>query len=348
MAWIFGLRIYKKRKGFENTEDYKLDIRQTRNGCLGSSDGRTLLQIASLGEVPKSAYKRMAVVNGLIPQVEIPRNDAIQAGDDLEMIVFNHLKSQDERYESNPLWVSKRYSKKNVKLISHPDFVLVDEEKKVINVYEVKATKYDIETTRQTYKAQLFIHNLIAKEKAMERGKDWGVRLFLVHYSTDGLDLSNGIEFDVNRLTIRRVKFSTPFFDIDKAMAISDVFLETFTEYYEGDEVDANLLPTQIKSQFDCVASMLSEIKEREQKVADFKARLYDFMLEKNIKSIKNEEFSITRVDATITKMFDAKRYVEDLKKEHPRKAMKIISQYAKETKKNGYVTIKVKSDKQK
>jgi len=326
-------------------EDYKSEIQQTRKGCLGSSDGKTLLQIASLGEVPKSAYKRMAVVNGLIPQVEIPRNDAIQAGDDLEMIVFNYLKSQDERYESNPLWVSKRYSKKNVKLISHPDLVLVDEENKVINVYEVKTTKFDVDTTRQTYKAQLFIHNVIAKEKAIERGKDWNVRLFLVHYNTNGLDLSQGIDFDAQRLTIRRVKFSTPFFDVDKAMTIVDGFLETFTEYYEGDEVDANLLPTQIKTQFDCVASMLSEIKEREQKVADFKARLYDFMLEKNIKSIKNEAFSITRVDATTSKTFDAKRYVEDLKKEHPRKAMKIVSQYTKESKKKGYVTIIVRKE---
>ena len=329
-------------------KDYKEEIAQTRVGCLGSSDGRMLVQIASLGCVPHSAFKRLAIVKGLVHQTEIPQTDAIRTGDEIEMQIFQHLSTKDPRYISNQMWVSKKYSRKNVRLISHPDLVLVDEEKKVINVYEVKTTKYDIETTRQTYKAQLFIHNLIAKEKAMERGKDWGVRLFLVHYSTDGLDLSNGIEFDVNRLTIRRVKFSTPFFDIDKAMAIADVFLETFTEYYEGDEVDANLLPTQIKSQFDCVASMLSEIKEREQKVADFKARLYDFMLEKNIKSIKNEEFSITRVDATITKMFDAKRYVEDLKKKHPRKATKIISQYAKETKKNGYVTIKVKSDKQK
>lgn len=327
-------------------EDYKSEIQQTRKGCLGSSDGRTLLQIASLGDVPKSAYKRMAVVNGLIPQVEIPRNEAIQAGDDLEMIVFNYLKSQDERYESNPLWVSNRYSKKNVKLISHPDLVLIDEENKVINVYEVKTTKFDVETTRQTYKAQLFIHNVIAKEKAIERGKDWNVRLFLVHYNTNGLDLSKGIDFDAQRLTIRRVKFSTPFFDIDKAMTIADGFLETFTEYYEGDEIDANLLPTQIKTQFDCVASMLVEIKEREQKVADFKKRLYDFMLEKNIKSIKNEAFSITRVDATTSKSFDEKRYVEDLKREHPRKALKIISQYTKENKKNGYVTIKVKGEK--
>ena len=33
-------------------EDYKSEIQQTRKGCLGSSDGKTLLQIASLGEVP--------------------------------------------------------------------------------------------------------------------------------------------------------------------------------------------------------------------------------------------------------------------------------------------------------
>ena len=41
-------------------ENYKEEIANTRKGCLGSSDGKTLAQIATLGIVPKSAYKRMA------------------------------------------------------------------------------------------------------------------------------------------------------------------------------------------------------------------------------------------------------------------------------------------------
>ena len=122
----------------QEVKDYKNEIAATRVGCIGSSDGKMLSQIAALGTIPKSAYKRLAVVKGLIPQVEIPKNSAIQAGDDLEMIVYSHLKAQDPRYESNPLWVSEKYSTKNCKLISHPDLVLQDDASKVLNVYDYK------------------------------------------------------------------------------------------------------------------------------------------------------------------------------------------------------------------
>lgn len=329
-------------------EDYKNEIQQTRKGCLGSSDGRILAQIASLGEVPKSAYKRMAVVKGLIPQEEIPRTAAIKAGDDLEMIVYEHLNAKDPRYESNPLWVSEKYSKPNVKLISHPDIVFVNEETKTINIFEVKTTKYDFYFTRQTYSAQLFIHFIIGKEMAMKKGRDWSVRLFLAHYNTDGLDLSKGVEFDVQRLTVKRVQFTSSLFDVDKAMTIVNNFLKTFNEYYEGDEINADLLPEPVKNQMIEVANMLSEIKEREERIDAFKAKLYGFMELHDIKSIKNDYFSIVRTDPTESKSFDAKRYIDDLKKQFPRKALKIIEQYTKTTKRIGYCTIKVKKEKEK
>ena len=330
----------------QEVKDYKQDVAATRVGCLGSSDGKMLSQIAALGTIPKSAYKRLAVVKGLIPQVEIPKNAAIQAGDDLEMIVYSHLKAQDPRYESNPLWVSEKYSTKNCKLISHPDLVLQDDASKVLNVYEVKTTKYTFEQTRQTYESQLFIHNLLATERAKKLGSDWKVKVFLVHYSTDGLDLENGIEFDPSRLTVHQVYFSAMYFDVMRGMNLVNDFLETFTEYYEGDEIDANLLPTNVKSQFDDVAAMLKEINERESKVEEFKQRLYQFMVDKDIKSIKNDVFSITRIDPTVSKSFDAKKYVADLIKKYPRKSKKIIADYTKETKRKGYATIKLKEEK--
>ena len=105
-------------------QDYKNEIANTRKGCLGGSDGKMLAQIAALGYVPKSAYKRLAVCNGLIEQEEIPRTAAIVAGDKIEMAIYDHLTKKDPRYESNPLWVSEKYSTKNVKLIAHPDIVL--------------------------------------------------------------------------------------------------------------------------------------------------------------------------------------------------------------------------------
>lgn len=326
--------------------DYKQEIIDTRKGCLGSSDGRILSQISTLGYVPKSAYKRMAVLKSLIEHKDIPQNDAIRFGDYIENAIFNHLHSQDPRWESNVLLESKKYSLPNVKLISHPDFYKIDHAKKEILIGECKATKYNVQQTRATYEAQLYIHYVLGREIASKLGDDWKVKLYLVHYSTDGLDLENGIEFDPSRLTVHQVYFSTMSFDVMRGMNLVNDFLETFTEYYEGDEIDANLLPTNVKSQFDDVAAMLVEIKERESKVEEFKQRLYQFMVDKDIKSIKNDVFSITRVDPTVSKSFDAKKYVADLIKKYPRKSKKIIADYTKETKRKGYATIKLKEEK--
>ena len=326
----------------EKIQDYKQEVANTRKGCLGGSDGKLLAQIASLGYIPKSALKRLAVCKGLIEQEDIPRTAAIVAGDKIEMAIYDHLTKKDPRYESNPLWVSEKYSTKNVKLIAHPDIVLKDNARKTLFVYEVKTTKYNINDTRQTYNAQLFIESLLAHEIAAKLGSGWSVKMFLVHYSTEGLDLTEDIEFDPTRMTLKEVRLTSSF-DIKKSMELVDMFLDTFTEYYDGDDVDADMLPVAVKSQFDDVAAMLVEIKERETKVDEFKKRLYDFMVEKDIKSIKNDVFSITRVDPTESKTFDAKRYLDDEAKAHPRKVKKLVEKYTKTTKRKGYAVIKVK-----
>lgn len=330
-------------------QDYKNQIRDTRCGALGSSDGKLIISVAESGVIPKSGHKRLAVCKGLIEQEDIPYTAAVRAGDELEMLVFEHLKANDDRYQSNPCWVSKKYSRKNVNLLTHPDIVLQDDENKVLNVYEVKCTKFTFEQTKDTYKAQLIIHWVIANEIAKELG-GYKVRLSLVHYSTEGMNLEDGFEFDPSRLTVktlRNMEKLSKSYRIAEAMDIIDTFLENFTEYYEGDEIEEQYLPVEVKQQFDAVTNMLAEIKERENKVNEFKHRLYDFMCEKNIKGIKAQAFTITRVDETESKSFDSKRYVEDLKKAHPRKACKIIEQYTKTTKRKGFAYIKLKEQKE-
>lgn len=328
-------------------QGYKQEVASTRKGCLGGSDGRMLAQIAALGYVPKSALKRLAVCKGLIEQEDIPRTAAIAAGDAIEMAIYDHLTKKDPRYQSNPLWVSEKYSTKNVKLIAHPDIVLGDEARKTLFVYEVKTTKYNINDTRQTYKAQLYIESLLAHELVSKLGSGWSVKLFLVHYSTEGLDLNEGVEFDPTRMTLKEVRFtSSALFDINKAMGIVDKHLETMTEYYDGDEIDADMLPVAVKTQFDDVAAMLVEIKEREARVDAFKQKLYNFMVEHDIRTIKNDVFSITRVDESEVKSFDGKKYLEDMQKNHPRKAKKVFAQYTKVSKRSGYALIKVFTNK--
>lgn len=323
--------------------DYKQEIASTRVGCLGSSDAALLARIDNAGGIPKSAKKRLAVVKGLLPNEEIPQTAAIRAGDAMELAIYEHLSAQNDGYQSNPLWVSRAYSKRNVKLISHPDIVFEDINTKTLYVYEVKTTKKSVEETKNTYRAQLYIHNIIAKERAAENGKDWKVKLFLVHYDTSGLDLEQDIEFDPSRMTLHEIRMWAKVFDVDKAMTITDNYLETLTEYYDEDEVDANLLPANVKQEFDRITNVLIEIKEREQKVEEFKKTLYAFLKEKNIKSIKNEVFSVTRIDDTQSIGFDHKRFLEDYAKEHRNLYRKLIRKYEKVTNRKGYVLIKLK-----
>lgn len=328
-------------------EEYKREIESTRIGCLGGSDGKLLQQVASLKYVPKSAYKRLAVCKGLIPQDNVSTQE-MRFGDFIEQEIYDTIcRGASVKYISNPLWESEKYTRKNVKLICHPDIVRIDKEGKAIYVYEVKTTKFDVTATKSTYRAQMFIEWTLAHELARKYGKDWKVYVYLVHYDTNDIDISNEEqwEFDGDRMSMHRISLST-LFDIGSAMDIIDTFLEDYTEYYDGDEVDAEYLPANVKEEFNKITAILSEIKERELKVAAFKEQLYKFMKEKDIKSVKNDMWSITRVDDSETKTFDHKRYIADMMKQHPYKTKKIVAEYTKTMIKKGYVSIKIKKEK--
>ena len=329
----------------EELFDYKNEIRSSRCGALGSSDGKLILQVAENGVIPKSAYKRLAVCRGLIEQEDIPYTAAVRAGDELEMLVFEHLKANDDRYQSNPCWVSKKYSRNNVKLLTHPDIVLQDDENKVLNVYEVKCTKFTFEQTRDTYKAQLIIHWVVANEIAKELG-GYKVKLSLVHYSTEGMNLEDGFEFDPSRLTVKQIRGidkQLKMYMLDDAMDIINDFLVGFNEYYEGDEIESEYLPEKVKQEFDTITTILAEIKERETKVEEFKTRLYEFMLSHDIKSIKGIDWGVTRVDATESRQFDSKAFLSDYANKHPRLYNKLVKAYEKVVKRKGNVQIRIK-----
>lgn len=325
-------------------QDYKNEIRSSRRGALGSSDGKMIISVAEAHAIPKSAMKRLAVCRGLIEQEDIPYTAAVRAGDELEMLIFEHLKANDDRYQSNPCWVSKKYSRTNVKLLTHPDIVLQDDENKILNVYEVKCTKFTFEKTKDTYKAQLIIHWIIANEIAKELG-GYKVRLSLAHYSTAGMNLEDGFEFDPSRLTVkvlRKMESLSHQYQIGEAMDIINEFLETYDEYYE-DIVPVQYLPDNVKTQFTEVATFLREIKEREAKVEEFRKKLYDFFTERNITGVKCEDFSFTIVAPSTSVQMDTKAFFEEYAQKHPKLASKARKQYSKTTKRKGYVMIKVK-----
>lgn len=324
-------------------EQYKQDIINTRKGCLGGSDAKLLQQVALWGKVPQSAYKRLAVCKGLIEQENIT-NKVMEYGDFIEQSIFEHLSEVDKRYQSNPCLVSKKYSTKEVKIIDHVDFVLQDDENKVLNLYECKASKYSTSQVRNIYECQLYHHFLLGNELAKELG-NYKVNVFLCHYDTSDVDFDAQWEFNPDKITIRKVRFNNKqVFDMAKAVSIVSDFLADFNEYYDGDEIPYELLPANVQGQFSEVAQFLREIKEREVKVEAFKTKLYDFLVARNISKIKCDDFSFTVVSPTRSVKVDYKKlFEEEIASKHPVKAKKLQVKYRSETDKREYVKISVK-----
>lgn len=323
--------------------EQKQEIINTRKGCLGGSDARMLMSIADIGSIPNSALKRLAICKGL-KEPEQFTNAAMEFGNFIEECVFKSLHDTDERWQSNPCIVSEKYSRKNVKCIDHVDFLLQDDEKKELTLGECKATRLTFQQTRDEYIAQLYHHYLLGSEIAKKIG--YKVKVVLCHYLTDGVDVANEREFDPSRLTVKVLrnmdKLSSQY-KLAEAMDIVDKFLETFDSYYDGDEIPYELLPVIVKEQFDKVTELLTEIMQREEIVDKFKEKLYEFLLDKNIKSIKNDAWTITRVDASSTKQFNSKKYLSDFAAKHPRKFKKVKEKYETVVNRKGYVKISIK-----
>ena len=324
--------------------NYKEEITRTRVGALGGSDGGMLMRVCELGEVPKSFYKRLAIVKGLIEQEDIS-TPQMRFGDFIEQSIYDNLVGINEDYQSNPMWTSKVYSKENCKLICHPDFVLEDKEKHILKVYECKATKYGIEQTKDNYQGQLFIEYTLACERAKELGSDWGVQLFLCHYNTNGVDLNDEFSFDPNRLTIRKLHKQRHIFDIDMAMTIVSKFLEDFNEYYEDDEIDYSYLPTSAQTQFMEISKVMKQINDMQEEVNKFKEKIYTFFMERGIKKVSCEDFSFTIVEPSKSVSFDFKKFLKNYEASHPRLAKKLREKYRKESERKGYVKISVKGE---
>lgn len=326
-------------------EDYKFHIEQTRKGNVGSSDSKMLQQIAELGKVPKSAIKRMAVIKGFAENENIT-SPAMRLGDFVETTTFTILNAQDERWVSNLCLVSEKYSRKNCGCLTHIDYWLQDDEKKVITVGEQKATKLSFQQARDEYKNQLAHHYLLAKEYADNIG--YKVNILFAVYDTNGV--SEGDEYDPSRLTVKQLRNMDKIsksYNLKEAMDIVDDFLGGFNEYYESDEIDANLLPANVQKQFDGITTLLREIKAREDKVNAFKSKLYDFLVERGIAKIKCDDFSFTVVQPSESVSVDYKTlFAQEIESKKPRAARKLKEKYKKTTQRKGYVLVKLNENK--
>ena len=316
----------------DDNTDYKQIIIAHHKEGLGASDAKILAKVDELGYIPKSCEERLAIIKGFYEKQDDICTQSMAYGNQIELQIFDMLHSVDERWESNKYIESEKYSKPNCKLFCHIDFFKKDDEEKVITFIECKATSKTIKEARHHYSEQLYIENMIGKEYIKSLGKGWKFNMKLCHYNTNGYDGT----FKENRLDFCRIRFGNGLFDIDRSMTLISSYLDNMTEYYRED-IEQRYLPEEVKQKFDIINTYVREIKEREDKVKEFKEKMFKFMDEKDIKSIKTDVFTLTKVEPTETITFDKKKFEEDHKT--------LYKKYLKKSNKKGYALLKLKGD---
>lgn len=316
--------------------DYKNDIINSRIGSLGSSDGKVLAAIAKNGCVQRGQVERLAIAKGLYERPNIT-NIAMQYGDFIENMIYDSLVQVDERWESNKCFRSQKYGREGLGLLVHIDFSLFDEsrDKPLLLWVECKATTTDIEQTYKDYKEQLYIEYMLGKELAEELGADF--KLELCHYDASVMfedESQLQFAFDPDKISRKKVVFKKPVFDISFGMDIASKYVSEMTEY-KREEIDWDYLPAEVQEQMKQVNNILVSIKEKQDRIEEFKSRFYDFLCKNEVKSIKTPYFTISRVDESVSIQFDKVRFTA----EHPELAAK----YQRAVKKKGYVLIKTK-----
>lgn len=312
--------------------DYKQDIVATRVGGLGASDGRLLARIARNGCVQQGEMERMAIAKGLYERPNIT-NLAMRYGDFIENKVFESLQLINPEYKSNLYYESKDFSREGLKLFCHIDFSLQDDKEKLLTWTECKATTMSVNETIEAYKEQLYTEWMLCQEMALELGYYFKFRL--CHYDArDMLDEYGEFKFEPGRLVIVDVDFEDEVYDIELGMDIASEFVADMTEYHK-EEIEWEYLPEHVQYQMEAANKIMTAIKEREAELDSFKARMYDFLCDNDIKSIKTPFFSINRVDAGVSYKFDTNAF----KKDEP----ELYKKYLKESKKKGYAMIRMK-----
>ena len=145
------------------------------------------------------------------------------------------------------------------------------------------------------------------------------------------------IEFNPNNLVIEKIKrdknkFKQISVKIEKFRNCIKLLKENPTmteeEFYKYFYNDNNL--QVLTNEVAKLEIGLLKYKELEEKFKKAKEKLYDAMIENDVKSFKTNTITITRIDSTITTSLDSKK----IKEERP----EIYEQYKKETLKKGYV----------
>ena len=292
------------------TTTHKQEIEATRVGGFGGSDAKMIYKIGlkGLSSLNNTDKKRIRVAKGLDEYKPIIMNDAMQRGHDFvdwyEKQAFAPLNAEREVAISSML-------AKNFKTFAHCDFFENGE------VWELKCLSNPENAYNYYFEQLQWYHRLRAT-------KVWLVVCDSSKEFSDGVLFPVEIKRDNNVIDIlsNGIKLLDENWD--------ELDLEIGEEWSETD-----LMPFE-KQDIAAFTSYLQRIQELEKLAEESKEKVFQFMKDNNIKSLKSDSYTVTFTpDGTKSTLDKSKLF-----KEHP----EIKEQdYLKTSPRKAYITVKLK-----
>ena len=291
------------------TTTHKQEIEVTRVGGFGGSDANLFYRVGlrGLSALNNTDKKRIRVAKGMDEYKSIQMNDAMQRGHDFEDF---YEMSESTSLMSREVLFSADLAK-NFKTFFHADF------SDKYYVYELKCVQSP-DNVEKDYEAQLQWQAMISGMK---------VCLVVCDSAKRFEDYNEPIEIvrDENVISI-----------LKNGIRLLDENWETLDLNVGEEWSDRDLMPFE-KNDIAVFTSYLQRIQQLEDLAEESKAKVFQFMRDNNIKSLKSDSYTVTFTPESTTTSLDKKK----LFTEHP----KIKEQdYIKTSPKNAYITVKLKN----
>ena len=289
------------------TITHKQEIEVTRVGGFGGSDAGMFYRVGlrGLSALTNTDKKRIRVAKGLDEYKPIPMNDAMQRGHDFE-------DWYSENYQSAAMERERKFTRdlaKNFDTFFHADF-------SDTFIYELKST-VNTDDVLATYDAQLQWQHMIS---AMP------VYIVISDSSLPFEDCSEPIKVKRNERIIEILQ---------NGIRLLDENWDTLDLEIGEEWSDSDLMPFE-KNDIAVFTSYLQRIQQLEELAEESKAKVFQFMKDNNIKSLKSDSYTVTFIPESTTTSLDKKK----LFSEHPE--IKECA-YLKTSPKKACITVKLK-----
>ena len=291
------------------TTTHKQEIEVTRVGGFGGSDASLFYRVGlrGLSALNNTDKKRIRVAKGMDEYKSIQMNDAMQRGHDFEDF---YEMSESTSLMSREVLFSAELAK-NFKTFFHADF------SDKYYVYELKCVQ-NPDNVEKDYEAQLQWQAMISGMK---------VCLVVCDSSKRFEDYNEPIEITRDENVISILK---------NGIRLLDKNWETLDLNVGEEWSDSDLMPFE-KNDINVFTSYLQRIQQLEELADESKAKVFQFMKDNNIKSLKSDSYTVTFIPESTTATLDKKK----LFTEHP----EIKEQdYLKVSPKKAYITVKLKN----